>query len=160
YAEHVSTEHLAELPIVGAILVLCDGNRRPRSVFVGGSLLGLACMFRLNLVYLGLCVGAFLCISSYRRPWQSFLREALQRAAWFTTGVLTPVFLSLLPYLLTGRSQLSITFYEAAANYSHEQLSLARNVAAMLPGSSTVVGATMWGTAALGAFVISSRWRE
>jgi hypothetical protein len=160
YAEHVSTEHLAELPTAGAILVLCNGDRRPRSVFVGGSLLGLACMFRLNLVYLGLCVGAFLCVSSYHRPWQSFFREALQRAVWFTTGILTPAFLSFLPYLLTGRSQLSITFYEAAVSYSHDQLSLARNVVAMLGGLSIFVGTTMWGVAALGAFNISSRWRE
>jgi len=162
YAEHVSTEHLAELPTAGAILVLCNGDRRPRSVFVGGSLLGLACMFRLNLVYLGLCVGAFLCISSYhhRPSWQSFLREALQRAVWFTTGILTPAFLSFLPYLLTGRSQLSITFYKAALSYSHEQLSLAKNVVAMLDELLIFVGTTMWGMAALGALNISSRWRE
>jgi hypothetical protein len=161
FGTHVCIEHLAELPIAGAILVLFDGDRRPRSIFLGGSLLGLACMFRLNLVYLSFCVGAFLCISSYRRPWQSFLREAVQRAALFTAGVLSPAVLSLLPFLLTGRSQLYIEFYEAAVSYSHEQLSLTENVVALLGVSGGgLVGATMWGSAALGAFMVSSRWRK
>jgi len=161
YSLYVSTELLAVLPMAGAILVLCDGGRQLRSVFLGGLLLGLACMFRLNLVYLCLIVGVFLCIQGPRAPWQTFLHGALKRWVWFSVGMLAPALLSFLPYLFSGHSQLWLTVYEVAVSYSEEQQSFANNVAKTLRESSTgLVGATMWGAAILGAFILSRRWRD
>ena len=161
YSLYVSTELLAVLPMAGAILVLCDGGRQLRSVFLGGLLLGLACMFRLNLVYLCLIVGVFLCIQGPRAPWQTFLHGALKRGVWFSVGMLAPALLSFLPYLFSGHSQLWLTVYEVAVSYSEEQQSFANNVAKTLRESSTgLVGATMWGAAILGAFILSRRWRD
>jgi len=149
------------LPMAGAILVLCDGGRQLRSVFLGGLLLGLACMFRLNLVYLCFIVGVFLCIQGPRAPWQTFLHGALKRGVWFSVGMLAPALLSFLPYLFSGHSQLWLTVYEVAVSYSEEQQSFANNVAKTLRESSTgLVGATMWGAAILGAFILSRRWRD
>jgi 4-amino-4-deoxy-L-arabinose transferase-like glycosyltransferase len=160
YALNVSTEHLALLPMTGALLVLLDGGRQLRSVFLGGLLLGLACMFRLNLVYLCLITGLFLCSQGPYASLKSFLYRALKKGAWFSVGVLLPTLLGFLPYLLSGHSQLWVTVYEAAVSYSGEQRSFA-NVAYTLRESSTgFVGATMWGAAILGAFIISRRWRD
>jgi 4-amino-4-deoxy-L-arabinose transferase-like glycosyltransferase len=161
YALHVSTEHLAVLPMTGAILVLCNAGQRLRSVLLGGILLGLACMFRLNLVYLCFVVGIFLCIPTRRTSWETFLHGALRKGAWFSVGLLAPTLLSFLPYLLSGHSELWITVYEAAASYSEAQRSFANNVVKTLDQSSTdLAGATMWGAAILGVFIISRRWRD
>jgi hypothetical protein len=161
YSLHVSTEHLALLPTVGAILVLCNGGRRLRTVFLGGILLGFACMFRLNLVYLCFVVGVFVCTETQRMSWKALLHGASTKGLWFSVGVLAPVVLSFLPYLFSGHWQLWITVYEAAASYSAAQGSVAKNVVRTLHGSSnSLVGATMWGAAILGALIISRRWGD
>src|SRR5262245_9593864 len=118
YALHVSTEHLALLPMTGALLVLLDGGRRLRSIFLGGILLGLACLFRLNLVYLSFVVGIFLCSQGPHASSKAFLYGSLKKGAWYSVGVLAPSLLGFLPYLLSGHSQLWITVYEAAVSYS------------------------------------------
>jgi hypothetical protein len=107
YSRHIPTEHLAVLPMAGAILVLHDGGRRSRSVFLGGILLGLACMFRLYLVYLCFVVGVFLCIRAPSASWEVFLYGGLKRGAWFSVGMLAPALLSFMPYLLSGHSALN-----------------------------------------------------
>ena len=161
YSQHVSTEHLAALPIAGAILVLCDGGRRSRSVFLAGTLLGLSCMFRLNLIYLCLIVGVFLCIQVPRGSWRAFLYGRLRIGIWFLTGLLVPILLSFLPYLLSAHSGLWIEFYEAAVRFSGEPQFLVRNIVETLRKSfEDLVGATMWGAAILGAFIICRHWRD
>jgi 4-amino-4-deoxy-L-arabinose transferase-like glycosyltransferase len=161
YSLNVSTEHLAVLPMAGAILVLCNSGRHLRSVFLGGLLLGLACMFRLNLVYLCLVVGAFVCTEMQRTSWEAFLYGSLKKGVCFSVGVLAPALLSFLPYLFSGHWQLWVVVYEAAVSYSGEQRSFAKNVVQTLHESSTnLVGATMWGAALLGALVISRRWKD
>jgi len=161
YSLNVSTEHLAVLPMAGAILVLGDNGRRLRSVFLGGILLGLASTFRLNLVYLCFVVGVFLCSQGSRASAEAFLYAALKRGVWFSFGLLAPHLLSFLPYLVSGHSQLWIEVYEAAISYSEEQRSFANNVVkTLLQSSADLIGATMWGSAILGAFIISRRWRD
>jgi 4-amino-4-deoxy-L-arabinose transferase-like glycosyltransferase len=161
HALHVSTEHLAVLPMAGAILVLCNSGRCLRSVFLGGLLLGLACMFRLNLVYLCAVVGTFLCTETERTSWKLFLNGAVKKGLWFSVGVLVPALLSFLPYLFRGHWQLWLMFYKAAIIYSEEQRSFVKNLVQTLYGSSTdLVGATMWGAAALGVLTISRHWSE
>ena len=161
YSLHVSTEHLAVLPMAGAILVLCDGGRGLRSAFLRWILLGLACMLRLNLVYLCFVVGAFICIETQRTSWKAFFYGGLIKGAWFSVGILVPALLGILPYLFRDQLQLWITIHEAVVSYSVEQLSFARNVVQTLHNSSaSLVGATMWGTAILGTFIIFRRWRD
>jgi 4-amino-4-deoxy-L-arabinose transferase-like glycosyltransferase len=159
YALHVSTEHLALLPMAGAILVLCNGGRRLRAVFLGGILLGFACMFRLNLVYLCFVVGAFICAETQRTSWKDFLHGALKKGVWFSVGVLVPVLLSFLPYLFSGHWRLWITVYEAAVSLSEEKRSFA-NLLQTLHWSYSGDGATMWGAAIVGAFIIFRHWRD
>jgi hypothetical protein len=161
YSLHVATEHLAVLPMAGAILVLCDGGRGLRSVFLGGLLLGLACMFRLNLVFLCFVVGAFICIETPRTSWKAFFHGSLIKGGCFSVGLLVAVLLSFLPYLFRGQWQLWITIHEAVVSYSEEQRSFTKNVVRTLHHSSaSLVGATMWGAAIVGAIIIFRRWRD
>jgi 4-amino-4-deoxy-L-arabinose transferase-like glycosyltransferase len=161
YSLNVSSEHLALLPMTGSILVLLNNSRRMPAIFLGSILLGFACMFRLNLVYLCFVIGAYLCVHR-STSWETFLNGALKRGALFSFGILTPLLLSFPPYLFTGHSHLWITVYEAAAHmYSDEQRSFARAVVETLHKSSTnLAGVTMWGSAILGAFIIARRWRD
>ncbi len=161
YSQYVSTEHLAVLPMVGSILVLQGGAQQLRSIFLAGVLLGFACMFRLNLIFLCFGVGLFLCILTPRGSWEAFLSGILKRGASFSVGLLTPALLSFLPYLLSGHWLLWIRFYEAAASFSDQQRSLTKNTIDTLRASAhSFAGATMWGAAILGAFVVSSHWRN
>src|SRR5262249_25109868 len=79
YSLHVSTEILAVLPMAAAILVLQHDRQQLPSVFLAGILLGIACMFRLNLVYLCFVVGAFVCTETQRTSWKAFLHAALKK---------------------------------------------------------------------------------
>jgi hypothetical protein len=161
YSLNVSTEHLALLPMAGAILVLCISGRQLRAVFLGGLLLGFACMFRLNLVYLCLVVGSFICAETQWASWKAFLHGAFKKGVWFSAGVLVPVLLSFIPYLFSGHWRLWVTVYQAAIGYSEEQQSIARNVVQTLRESSANLGgATMWCAAILGAFIIFRRWGD
>jgi hypothetical protein len=147
--------------MAGAILVLCVDGRQMRSIFLGGLLLGFACMFRLNLVYLCFVVGVFICAETRQTWWKAFLHGALKRGVWFSVGVLAPAVLSFLPYLFGGHWKLWLAVYEAAISYSDEQRSFTRNVVETLHDSSAdLLGATMWGAAILGSFIISRRWKD
>ncbi len=161
YSPYVSTEHLAVLPMAGAILVLQGGLQPLRSIFLAGVLLGFACMFRLNLIFLCFFIGAFLCAQTPRRSWEAFLCGVLKRGASFSVGLLTPAFLSFLPYLLSGHWLLWIRFYEVALSYSDAQRSLAKNTIDTLRASvHSVAGTTMWGAAILGAFIVFRHWSD
>jgi hypothetical protein len=161
YSLYVSTENLAVLPMAGAILVLQDDGRQLRSIFLAGILLGIACMFRLNLIYLCFVVGIFLSIQAPRGTWEAFFYGALKRGVCFSVGILAPALLSFVPYLLSNHSQLWMEFYEAAVSFSGEPHSVANNVAETLRESwADLVGRSMWGAAIFGAFIICRRWRD
>jgi 4-amino-4-deoxy-L-arabinose transferase-like glycosyltransferase len=161
YSLSVSTELLAVLPMSGAILLLQGSGQHLRSVFLAGILLGLACMFRLNLIFLCFAVGVFLCIQAPRGPWKAFLYRGLKRGISFSVGVVTPALLSFLPYLLSGHWQLWTRFYEVAVSYSDEQRSVAKNIVVTLGVSDhSLVGATMWGAGVLGALIVCRHWSD
>jgi 4-amino-4-deoxy-L-arabinose transferase-like glycosyltransferase len=161
YSPHVSTELLAVLPMSGAILLLQDSGQNLRSVFMAGILLGLACMFRLNLIFLCFAIGVFLSIQAPFWPWKAFLYGGLKKGVSFSVGVLTPAVLSFLPYLLTGHWQLWTRFYEVAVSYSDEQRSVAKNIVHTLRESNhSLAGATMWGAAVLGALILYRHWSD
>jgi hypothetical protein len=157
YAEHVSTEHLALLPLTGAMLVLSNREMGWPSVFLGGVLLGIACLFRLNLVYLCILVAAFLGSQTPVHSLKTFLFRSTERGLWFSIGLLSPFVLSFLPYFVMGRSDLWIGVFQAARSYSEGQVSFT-NVTKTLAGSSAgVMGATMWGAAIIGAGTVRRR---
>jgi hypothetical protein len=158
YAKHVSTEHLALLPLTGAILVL--GNRQMgwRSVFLGGLLMGIACLFRLNLAYLCILVGAFICSQTPRCSWKDFLFRLTERGFWFSIGILSAFLLSFLPYFFMGRSGLWIGVFEAARSYSGGQVSLTNVTKTLIGSSAGVIGATIWGAAIIGVWTVWRRW--
>lgn len=159
FALHVSTERLALLPLTGAMLVLGSQRLSRYSLFLGGFLVGAACMFRLNLGYLGIVVGAFLCFQApYSSP-KAFLLGALRIGSYFSSGVLLAVVLCFLPYLLMGRSDLPLEFFEGAIAYSDQQLSF-NNVIEIFASSYSVIGVTLWSAATAGAWMIWRRWND
>ena len=158
YAEHISTEHLALLPLTGAILVLSNREMNWRSVFLGGVLLGIACLFRLNLAYLSILVGAFLCSQMPVHPWKVFLLRSTERGFWFSIGILFPFVFSFLPDFLMGRSDLWIGVFEAARGYSEGQVSFTNVTKTLIGSSDSVMGATMWVAAVIGAATVWRRW--
>jgi 4-amino-4-deoxy-L-arabinose transferase-like glycosyltransferase len=161
YSRHVSTELLAVLPMSGAILLLQRSGQDLRSVFLVGILLGLACMFRFDLIFLCFAVGVFLCIRVAPGPRKAFLYEGLKRGVLFSVGALMPALLSFLPYLLSGHWQLWTRLYEVGVSYSDEQRSLAKNIVDTLCESNhRVAGATMWGAGVLGALILPRHWSD
>jgi len=157
-SQHIATEHLALLPLTGAMLVLSDREMGWRSVFLGGALLGIACLFRLNLAYLAILVGAFLCSQMPVHPWKNFLFRSAEKALWFSVGIFSVFILSFLPYLLTGRSDLWIGVFKAARSYSDGQVSFTNVMKTLAWSSAGVMGATMWGAALIGAGIVWKHW--
>jgi hypothetical protein len=159
YSPYVSTELLAVLPMSGAILLLQHSGQHLRLVFLTGILLGLACMFRLNLIFLCFAVGLFLCIQTPRWPWKAFLYGGLKKGVSFSVGVLTPAVLSFLPYFLTGHWRIWVRFYEVAISFSNEQRSLAKNTVYTLTDFFHRPSiAMMCGVSILGVLSLCKNW--
>lgn len=94
----VMLEHLALVPMVGALLLLV--SRRPSAgiLFIAGTLLMAATMIRLNLALTTVLVGAYCMLLPSLQP----VTEALRRGVAFALGGLATLALAYLPYLLTG----------------------------------------------------------
>lgn len=169
-AKNVASEHVAMLPMALAVFALRANRRGLAEILACGTMLGLAVMLRLNLAYLCVVVGAFLCLQG---PWESaraFAGTAFARGVCFSAGVLTPTLLSALAYALTGRAEAWLAVYESAMSYSTEQRAFA-NIASLFRefftfgdgGASAIanlaVAAALWLPALYGSAVLATRWR-
>ena len=118
--QQVMTEHLAIVPLTAALWVAIGKNQTAASFWWIGLLLGFACLLRLNLAYAALLVGPVLLALNVRSP-----LDAARKAAAYAMGGGTPVLLSLIPYLLTGASDVWWrSVFLAPLAYSEAQLSL------------------------------------
>ena len=101
-ARAVMMEHVALVPLLGALLLLTTERRLgPRSFCIGAAL-GIATLMRTNLAMVPLAVVAALLFWPGGRRWRDRLADAVLVAA----GGLAAVLLSYLPYALSGRSDL------------------------------------------------------
>ncbi len=95
------TEHLAILPLLGALWWLIRARAAYSDFFVAGALMGLAGMTRINLAYCALIVGLYV-VSVDSRPLGK--RGALHICAYGLGGTFV-VCLTALPYLVQGHAR-------------------------------------------------------
>ncbi|MDR3555743.1 MAG: hypothetical protein P4L55_13375 [Syntrophobacteraceae bacterium] len=113
-----SSEVVAILPFSAAAFLCLGEDLAIRDFFLAGLLISTACMFRLNLAYVGLLGCVFLVhprfVSSSLTP--------VRRLAAYALGGAVPVVLSLIPYLIAGKVDLLYdTCIRAALAYSNFQ---------------------------------------
>ncbi len=113
-----SSEVIAIFPLSAAVFISLGEDLGKRGFFLIGILISTACMFRLNLAYLALLGCAFLLHPKLVKSSLSLVG----RLAAYALGGSVPVVLSILPYLMTDKSDiLYATCIRAALAYSNSQ---------------------------------------
>ena len=100
------SEHVAVVPLVGALLLLVLKPITPQRLFWTGFLLSTAAMMRLNLAYVALFVGlvAVFIIDQDELTFWPYIHQTIARGVRYVAGGLLVIFLTLLPYALTNQT--------------------------------------------------------
>lgn len=114
------TEHIALVPLLGALAMIQNEDCCARKCFLAGIYMSLAVLVRLNLAYCAVFAGLFLLFSSSGTV---SLFARLRHAAFYGLGGLVPVSLVVLFYMATGHLDALDLFIRNAIGYSTEQLS-------------------------------------
>ena len=118
--QNTMTEHVALVPLMGAIYLLICNDKSLRSLFMMGILMATATLIRMNMAYAVVVIGLYIAIRSLRAP-----SIALRRICSYAVGGGLIVALTCLPYLLTRHfDALWISAVVAPLKYSVSQLSL------------------------------------
>jgi len=116
----VMSEHVALIPLMGALALLSIRKNTPPTLFTVGIMMALANLVRLNLAYVSVVLGIVIFVCLVFNSSQS----SLKRNVWIGTlayvmGFMLTVFLFFLPYFLLGKVQVLWTaFISAALKYS------------------------------------------
>jgi hypothetical protein len=103
----VMTEHVALVPMVGALALLVMRGQTPRVVFFVGILITIASFVRINLAYVALFTGIGIVISAMTdRPRQISYFNSLKSGLAYAAGSSLIVLLVFLPYAITGNQKL------------------------------------------------------
>ncbi|NER78381.1 MAG: glycosyltransferase family 39 protein [Leptolyngbya sp. SIO1D8] len=175
------TEQVALVPLMGAVALTVNSKLTQRCLFWVSLLMATASMIRLNLAYTSLTAGlaVVLAPSFKNHSWERGLQSAIARGLTFATGSLLILFLTLLPYLITGQFQIwwqsvilaplsyaSLRFSWIEVAQIHFQtlgwmifdennvFTLAR------PLSLSIISILVWGGALIGMGVIVAQWRK
>ncbi len=95
-SQSVMSEHIAVLFLMPAIYVLMLAPQRIGLFFIGGFLLGMSCLVRLNIVFVPVLLGIYFIFKPFH-----FFRN-LKNNVLFTSGFVLSCFLSFLMYYLKG----------------------------------------------------------
>jgi 4-amino-4-deoxy-L-arabinose transferase-like glycosyltransferase len=95
------TEHIACVPLLGALIWLVTRKMTPGALFLGGILLTGAALVRLNLAYVVIAVGIWLVYSKFR-----YQTVELRGIVAYCLGSFGLILLTYLPYLVTGDSSI------------------------------------------------------
>lgn len=100
------SEHVAIVPLMGAVLILLQKRITSNHLFWSGILLATAAMMRLNLAYVILAAGIFVALFLHKNKHSSisYIRTALARVGIYSLGVFLVIFLTLMPYVITGKT--------------------------------------------------------
>ncbi|MGK7928727.1 MAG: ArnT family glycosyltransferase [Spirulina sp.] len=101
-AQSTMTEHVALIPLVGALALLVNQRSTLPILFYAGILMALASMIRLNLAYVTVIVGCFALFETIPRAGFDFFKRGLAYAA----GISISIGLVFLPYIITDRLEL------------------------------------------------------
>ena len=166
----VMAEHIALVPLVGALGVLGTRESDSWTAFSAGILLALATFVRLNLAYGSVLAGFFIVVGRYLDPPRSLVRGVSSGAVYAAGGCL--VFLCVfLPYLATGLQRLWWdSVIRAPFSYASSQLTLVeafREQVSFIQGllsspwsPSFGVSALVWLGGSAGLIAMASRWRK
>ena len=119
----VMTEHVALVPLVGALSLLVTRRPNTRIFFLAGILMGLATFVRINLAYVAVFTGFFIVISVFTETPRS-IKYSLRGGIAYAFGGLFVLILIYLPYVFTGNQKLWWTSVVLAPlSYAGAQLS-------------------------------------
>jgi hypothetical protein len=167
-APALMTELLCVPVLSAALLLLCSRPGSLPRTFLVGLLIGTALMIRTNLAVLGLAVGLFVIA---RPPLVPPARPAARSFA-YAAGVLLIVFITVVPYLVSGRLPLWLdTVVRAGIAFSSNHrsgdnlLKLLQNGFGIRPDGTTryqvlVLGVLLWIGGLAGLLCCSGRWRQ
>ena len=166
----VMTEHIALVPLVGALGVLGTRESDSWTTFSAGILLALATFVRLNLAYVSVLAGFFIAAGMYLDPRRSLVRWVSSGVAYAAGGCL--VFLCVfLPYVAAGLPRLwwdsviRAPFRYASSQLSfieafREQVSFIQELLSSPWSPSFGVSVLVWLGGAAGLIAMASRWRK
>ncbi|MBQ4913109.1 glycosyltransferase family 39 protein [Maribacter sp. MMG018] len=97
----VMSEHICMAFFIPALYLIAT-KKSPYWFFLIGGLMGICLMTKLNMAYPGLILGLYLCFEFLK----SRTRTSLWKALIYLFGILTIIFLTVLPYYLKGESLL------------------------------------------------------
>lgn len=142
----VTVATIAIFPLVAALYVIVKSEKITHKVCLfTGLLIGIATMIRLNLAYNGILVGLIIFFTLLQQKPIS-IKGIVKCAVAYTIGVLFPVIITYIPYLITGYQDLwwsSVIL--ASLSYSNTDLSMlgalgaqARYLWAVISNSSSI----------------------
>ncbi|MDJ0577548.1 MAG: glycosyltransferase family 39 protein [Xenococcaceae cyanobacterium MO_234.B1] len=115
------TEHVALVPLVGALSLLVTRKTTLSTLFFSGILMAIASLIRLNLAYVTIIIGLF---ALFVKPPRSN-NSILQRGLAYAGGSGLVILLTYLPYVVTGYQQVWFSsVILAPLNYANSQLSV------------------------------------
>jgi 4-amino-4-deoxy-L-arabinose transferase-like glycosyltransferase len=166
----VMSEHIALVPMVGALSILVMKEYSPRNLFLAGILMAIATFVRLNLAYVSVLVGFYIVICIFIMPPRS-IRTALIRGLAYVSGGCFVLLLVFLPYAITGYQKLWLSsVIIAPLNYARFQLSamdaLREHIGyisqsfTLKKGPLLVVSSLMWLGGLAGLVFIHLQWRK
>ncbi len=100
-AQAIMTEHLALVPLMGALSLLVAQKPTPLILFAAGILMAIATLIRLNLAYVGLIIGLLVV---FQKPLRSSA-YVLRRGLAYAGGNLLVVFVTYIPYAIADYQQ-------------------------------------------------------
>ena len=113
------TEHVALVPLVGALSLLVTRKTTLSTLFFSGILMAIASLIRLNLAYVTVIIGLF---ALFVKPTQSN-HSILQRGLAYAAGGCLVILLTYIPYAVTGYQQVWFSsVILAPLNYANSQL--------------------------------------
>jgi hypothetical protein len=103
----VMTEHVALVPLVGALALFVMREQTPRTVFFIGILIAIASFVRINLAFVAVFAGIIIVIAALTaRPRQFSYFNSLKSGLAYIAGGSLIVLLVFLPYVITGNERL------------------------------------------------------
>ena len=115
------TEHVALVPLVGALSLLVTIRTTLLTLFFSGILMAIASLIRLNLAYVTVIIGIFIL---FVKPLDS-KSSSLPRGLAYAAGSFLVILLTYIPYAVTGYGQVWFSsVILAPLNYANSQLSV------------------------------------
>jgi 4-amino-4-deoxy-L-arabinose transferase-like glycosyltransferase len=166
----VMTEHVALVPMLGALSILVMKEYSPRNLFLAGILMAIATFVRLNLAYVSVLVGLSIVVCIFITPPYS-IRTALLRGLAYVSGGCLVLLLIFLPYAVTGYQKLWLSsvliaplnyarFQLSAMDAFREHLGYIGNSLTLKTGPLLVVNSLMWFGGLSGLVFIHLQWRR